>query len=249
MTQTAQLPIDDDDLTEVFFSQPPPAPTAPAIEGWEPRPMSSAQRKAMTATFAMLGFCVAVSVCFAAYAELAMVKPARIGAASLPRPPEPAVAAAPALTAEPTPAAVVEPAALPVAPVVPATIAIEPAAHTIAATVATKATAPALEHSTVARSPSRQPAARDESRAQHDDASTDGLTKRAYRELHAGHAAAASELATRAIRLGPQHASAYIALAGARNALGDHGGANAAFRECARYAEDKLVAACKTLAR
>jgi tetratricopeptide (TPR) repeat protein len=74
------------------------------------------------------------------------------------------------------------------------------------------------------------------------------LIRRAYIELHKGDARKASDLATQALRLDPSGASGYIALAGARDALGDRGGALAAFRDCARYAQDKLVGACKTLA-
>jgi tetratricopeptide (TPR) repeat protein len=77
----------------------------------------------------------------------------------------------------------------------------------------------------------------------------EGITKRAYAELKQGHWSDAIYLATQAIRLDPSRASAYIALAGARDAMGDHAGAAAAFRDCAQRAQDRMVSACRTLAR
>jgi hypothetical protein len=215
--------------------------------------MSASQRTAMTATFAMFGFFVAISACFAAYAEFAMVKPASLGRSSLP-----------------TPSSLALPEALPPAPApqpieqtgtllaraeeraVPTTFTAsvpmhgsEPmASKTPEATEpARKATAPAQSHPRAARAPEvggigGTAAPR-----------IQAITKQAYRALSGGHANDAQQLAAQAVRLDPSRASAYIVLGGARDALGDRDGARSAFRDCIRYATDPLVSACKTLAR
>ena len=70
MSDTIDRHLDNDPLAEEFFSQPPP-PTETPSEHWEARPMSAGQRRAMRATFVMLLGLAMVTVCFAAYAEIA----------------------------------------------------------------------------------------------------------------------------------------------------------------------------------
>ncbi|MFI5307550.1 MAG: hypothetical protein ACHQ53_09370 [Polyangiales bacterium] len=244
MTEVAFTPIDDDDLTEVFFSQPPSAPP-PAIEPWEPRPMSRGQQRAMTATFAMLGFFAAVSICLAAYAELAMVRPAAVGVASLPPLPAPAVG-------EPVFASLQHTSA-PAHSALPDGPAASPSKQN--AVPSPRVTAQQIAHDRNTGHPIPRPAAAVPQKTKPAGllaAATSerprDLIRRAYIALHKGDARKASDLATQALRLDPTSASGYIALAGARDAVGDRGGALAAFRDCVRYAQDKLVGACKTLA-
>ncbi len=246
------MPFDDDELAEVFFNRPPERP-ALEPESWEPKALAPAQRRAMTATAAMLGFFLVVSVCFAAYAELALVKPATLGKATLPalpsaapphasalRPPEQTSSHPAGVTgepAQPTPAPIARAQeATRTAALVPAPVA---RAHETS-----RAAAPTLPPAR------REHALASAARAPREHGSPAAVqTERAYRALHAGRAREAGQLAAQAVRLDPMRASAYIALAGARDALGDHGGARMAFRDCVRHATDKLVSACQTLAR
>jgi tetratricopeptide (TPR) repeat protein len=253
MSDSFEPRVEDDEVVEAFFSQPPPAPYS-GSERWEPRPMTVSERKAMTATFAMLGFFAAVSVCFAAYAELAMVRPAALSAAGLPRP------SAAVSTDTETASAVLdaERAAALTAVVTATTRQAAPLARTAtehaqsgqhALETASQRT-PTASATTTLRSPVRaRVAARERPIRAGASSTAEATTKRAYAELKRGHTGDAMQLAGTAIRLDPSRASAYIALAGARDAIGDHAGARAAFRECAQRAQDRLVSACKTLAR
>jgi hypothetical protein len=279
MSDTIDRPLDTDPLAEEFFSQPPP-PTETPSEHWEARPMSASQRRAMRATLAMLLGVAVVTVCFAAYAEIAMVKPAPLGSAGLPRvaaaaplepehsqPLERPFAAEQQQVAEPQPPSAgqeqppsheqqpaAEPQALePSAPAAEA-IATERAAPTastpssatpLAATLpsAARAAMPGASEMLVKRSSAHESVRAESSPA------VDALTKRAYGELKHGRPQEAIEAAAHAIRLDPTRASAYIALGGARDAIGDHQGARAVFRDCVQRANDKLTDACRTLAR
>jgi hypothetical protein len=75
------------------------------------------------------------------------------------------------------------------------------------------------------------------------------LTKRAFAALRAGDPGRAVALSEAAIAADPSRSGAYVALAGAHDALGDSEASRRAFRRCVAQATDPMASTCRSLAR
>jgi Tfp pilus assembly protein PilF len=75
------------------------------------------------------------------------------------------------------------------------------------------------------------------------------LTRRAFAALRAGDPGRAVRLAESAIAADPARSGAYVALAGAHDALGDGQASRMAFRRCVAQATDAMASTCRSLAR
>jgi hypothetical protein len=264
----ADVAPDSDQLAEQFFSQPPPQAWEVALDDWQPRPLSAAERRAMHATFGLLALGATAALGLALFPDAIVIRPAPLGPESgrshvalaqphadvaqhgiaalahagaqlddnmaltdvAPRPEQ--KAAAPEPQPERVPADQKKESAATATSSVTA-LAASPSADTTASTI--KTTSPSKKLIAHAKPTSRSPVAAE--------------IERARQALNAGRAGEARYLAERALRSDPAHASAYIVLAGALDALGDRAGMKAAFRNCSAHATDALVSACRTLAR
>jgi hypothetical protein len=226
---------DDDQLAEQFFSQPPQAWEV-ALDDWQPRPLSTAERRAMHATFSLVGGGALAAFALLLFSDSLLSAPAPLSAARE-RPLAALSAATPATVtaAEPitAPKPVVAPEPDPIAEP-------EPVAAVAPAPVALTA-APSL--------PLRGPRRALDRPQRGDRTAVDAVLSQARRALNAGDPRRARELASRAISLAPTRAAAYIVLAGALDALGDRAGMRTTFRSCVQHARDALASACETLAR
>jgi hypothetical protein len=237
----AERARDTDELEEFFFSTPPPAYEL-EIEPWPLQPMSAADRRAMTATIAMLGCAALAALGFAAFSDLVMVFPVPLRAAHAQLPEHGFGAqvteqrATPPRSTPPAAQVAAAPTAQSAVPASPPTVALSAPVTRARSAHRTRAIARAA----------RGPRA---SSVTGPAASAQALVKRAHAELGRGQAREAQRLASQAISLDPARAHGYIVLGGAHDALGDQAGKRAAFRACALRATDALVSTCKTLAR
>jgi hypothetical protein len=221
---------EDEALAERFFSQPP---VAWEID-WHAEPMSSLERVAMLTTVAPLMAMIAVAVTLlisepfvARSTERGAVseRSAVIERAVIEPWTHAALVVAPEDSAEPAPPATPFTSPMPV---------IEPVPAPSAARAVISEPAPKRAARTAAK-PTRT--------------SDAPLLARARAALGAGDAAMARELAQLAVQAAPEHAAAYIVLAGAYDKLGDRARMHATFRSCAERAQDALAQACTSLAR
>lgn len=261
MQQAKLLELEHDPFADEFFQRAPD--TAP--EPWEDDehtahpPIARDKRRAMIATFAIFGVFATATAGFLIYSKLLMPTPVTLGAApaqlTLPQPIAPAAFSAPAATVVPViapPPASEAPATAATAPtqaVEPPTAVATTAPAAPPAQVATEPSAEATSAPRVADKPTARVSNPHRATARPAATPSSSASAEAMRELNAGHASQARQLAARATAQNPQDANAWIVLGAASDALGDHAAAVAAYKACVARAAGPRVSTCKALAR
>lgn len=262
--QQQQQASEPDLFGEEFFSQPPAAHAAPAIDlHWDdldvPR-IAPDKRRAMLATIAIFSvFAVAVGG-FIIYTQMIMPTPVALGASSgtmmIPEAApyvEPVIDDVRARRAVPPPVpAPIDTAPAPIddvstpvvqppivsAPVEAGPIEAGPVIDDARARSAVPLREPVV-HAPVVRPRRTAPA----------PVANDSLSAQAMRMLNTGHAADARRLAQQAVQSNPERAEGWIVLGAANASLGDSEAAKTAYANCTARASGPRVATCRALAR